>query len=320
MIEKEQQQYNALRAKFLEYYNTKLLPLLEQKEQFREKCLKEFWYYIGIVVLLSPLLLYGYTWGLRHYQEDTVFQISFGIGCLIFLFVRLPYAKYRKQIKNDIMGEFIKFFEDFSYKYGEKMREELIKKSLIFPKYDEIEADDCFFGKYQDVNIKIYEQKLNEVRRGSKGQKYRHTVFQGVAVEMDMNKNFCGQTIVVKDEGIFNRLRGYDNMERINLEDIVFEKEFEVYGTNQVEARYLLTTAFMERILRLKALFNGKTIQISFYANKILLAIDTQEDMFEACSFFKTNINQAKFEHVFEEIWTLFSIINILKLNQHIGM
>lgn len=320
--QEEQQQYADLRTKFVEYYNNILVPLLQQKEDFRLKCVKSFWRLVWMAIIILPMLMVLGYWLQRRYNFDSevIFNGGFVLCAITVFILRGPFAKYRKQIKDDIMGVFVKFFDGFYYKQGQKMDRLSMEKSLIFPRYDEYEADDCFFGHYQGVGINVYEQTLKEIRQDSKGRHHRVTVFQGIVVEMDMNKNFSGQTIVLKDKGFFNRFKSFDKMERVTLEDVVFEKQFEVYSTNQVEARYILTTGFMERILRLKELYAGTKIEMSFYNNKILLAIDTGKDMFEACSFFKTNLNQRRFENVFEEFWTLFSIVNILKLNQHIGM
>ena len=143
---------------------------------------------------------------------------------------------------------------------------------------------------------------------------------RGGCSPVGMKKPFKGQTVVLKDSGLLNKFKGFPDMERVKLEDVVFEKHFEVYSTDQIEARYLLTTAFMERILQLKKLYRGKKIEISFYANKLLLAIDTRENMFEPCSFFKTNLNKKKFDQVFEQFWMIFSIIHVLKLNSTTGL
>ncbi len=322
LSDEEVLQYKDLKEKFVAHYNNVLVPKLQQKEDFRRQCVKNFWRLVAIAVIAAPCLIFGVYWAQEKYglEEDFIFNIGFA-ACAIGAFIlRGPFAKYKKEIKNDIMGDFISFFDNFSYKYGQEMSPGLMEKSLIFPKYDNYEADDCFFGRYKDVGISVYEQKLTEVRRTSKGQRYNETVFQGIAVEMDMNKKFDGHTIVLKDEGLFNKFTSFDGMERVTLEDVVFEKQFEVYSSNQVEARYILTTGFMERILKLKELYAGKQIEMSFYNNKILLLIETLEDMFEAFSFFETNLNQAKFEKVFEEFWTIFAIVNVLKLNQHLGM
>ena len=135
-----------------------------------------------------------------------------------------------------------------------------------------------------------------------------------------MNKNFKGRTVVLEDKGILNVFKHISGLERVKLEDIQFEKLFEVYASDQIEARYLLTTAFMERILKLRDLYQGKSIQFSFKDNQLLVAIPTKQDMFEACSFFKSNVNKKKIDRVFDQFYAVFSIVDILKLNQNICM
>lgn len=122
----------------------------------------------------------------------------------------------------------------------------------------------------------------------------KKTVFQGICVLLTMNKNFKGRTVVVKDKGIFNVFKHISGLQRVKLEDMRFEDLFEVYSSDQIEARYLLTTAFMERMLKLSELYGGKSIQFSFDDYQLLLAIPTKQDMFEACSFFRSNVNKRK--------------------------
>lgn len=316
----EQSRYNESKSGFIAYYNNVLLPLLEQKEAFRLRCVAKFKKLVIVALIILPIFIGVALFGQITAKTDILWNIFLGL-CAIFIYIlRAPFVEYRRKIKNDVMGKFIKFFDGFSYVQGKRMDERLMSDSLIFPDYDEYKADDCFFGKYEDVDISVYEQTLTEIRHGSKGQRYKVTVFEGISVELAMNKPFKGQTIVIKDLGVFNCFKSFKHMERVKLEDVVFEKEFEVFSNNQIEARYLLTTAFMERILELKKLYSGKTIQISFYNQHILINIDTSENMFEACSFFKSNINQERFLRVFDEFWTIFSIIDTLKLNQRIGM
>ena len=116
---------------------------------------------------------------------------------------------------------------------------------------------------------------------------------------------------------MFYRIKG---LERVKLEDTKFEKIFEVFSSDQIEARYLLTTAFMERMLRLRDLYDGKVIQFSFKDNKLLIAIKTRQNMFEANSFFRSNLNKKRIDLVFLQFYTVFSIIKLLKLNQRLGM
>ena len=215
--QEEQQQYADLRTKFVEYYNNILVPLLQQKEDFRLKCVKSFWRLVWMAIIILPMLMVLGYWLQRRYNFDSevIFNGGFVLCAITVFILRGPFAKYRKQIKDDIMGVFVKFFDGFYYKQGQKMDRLSMEKSLIFPRYDEYEADDCFFGHYQGVGINVYEQTLKEIRQDSKGRRHRVTVFQGIVVEMDMNKNFSGQTIVLKDKGFFNRFKSFDKIEDI---------------------------------------------------------------------------------------------------------
>ena len=124
----------------------------------------------------------------------------------------------------------------------------------------------------------------------------------------------------MQDRGILNPFFKIKGLQNVKLEDSLFEKYFEVYSDSQIEARYLLTTGFMERIIKLRDLYEGKSIQFCFQNNTLLLVISTNQNMFEANSFFRSNINKKKIDRVFEQFYTIFSIVKLLKLNQRIGM
>ena len=82
-----------------------------------------------------------------------------------------------------------------------------------------------------------------------------------------MNKSFNGKTIVRKDIGLIGNWfrKTFTSLENVKLEDPTFEKRFEVFSDDQIEARYLLTVTFMERLTQLAETFGGKTIQCCFF-------------------------------------------------------
>lgn len=72
--------------------------------------------------------------------------------------------------------------------------------------------------------------------------------FRGVFIEFDMNKNFEGHTFLF-ERAATNRNINFDasKFQEVKLEDPEFSSKYIVYSDNQVEARYVLTTAFIER-------------------------------------------------------------------------
>ena len=65
------------------------------------------------------------------------------------------------------------------------------------------------------------------------------------------------------------------------LENTIFDDIFVTYSRNQIEARYILTPAMMERILDLNKKCD-ETISISFIHSKMYIAFPLSQNYFEA--------------------------------------
>lgn len=306
------------KQKFDVYYMDKIFPLLAEQELVRQKYLKKFYLLLSLAIILLPLSIKGYLWleGRQHTIDPGFIFVPF-----VFLIAYLynPISSYRSDIKEKVMEIFAGFFGSFVYREDAAIDESLLSQSKLFGYYNRHYSDDSFDGTFDDVKIKIFEEELRRVS-GSGKRRTDIEVFDGIIVCLEMNKKFQGQTLVVRDRGIFNGLQGYSGMERVKLEDVVFEKEFEVYSTNQIEARYLLTTAFMERILRLKAAYHAKRIEFSFFGKQLMIALYLGKNMFEICSLFRNAASRDMLDEAFEQFSSILEIIEILKLNQKTGL
>ncbi len=310
-------QHAELKSKFDGYYEQVLAPFLKKKEDIRLKYVSQFWFLIWFSLFLVPMT------GLFIYFFNNHVHSSVSWGILVFLIagmiyaIRLPIKKYRALVENDSMELFAKFFDGFRYRHGQPINQKLMEMSLIFPKYDEISAEDAFFGKYADTMVTICEQTMKNINM-VKGKRAEKIVFQGIAVEIDLNKPFTAQTIVLKNSGIFSKTKTFEGLERFKPDDDLSDKYFEVYTGDKEEARYLLLPTFVKRLVNLKEAYKGKSIQLGMYANRVLLAIETREDMFEPCEFFKTHLDKEKFDEIFEQFWAVFCIVHYLRVNRNL--
>lgn len=310
-----------IKKSFDEYYWRTIYPLMVEKEKVRLKFVKSFKKLVITACIVLPLLIGIAMKFVAKFDEsgEGVLNTAYFLIAIAVFILRGPFVSYKIQVKNDVMSCFIKFFDGFKYEHGKGLSSFDIADSYIFPKFETFSADDCFSGTYKGVGVRVCEEELADYVYVNRRRR-KEVLFLGIVLELDMNKEFSHHTFVTKDKGIFNRFNGQYGFERVALEDVVFEKEFEAYSQNQIEARYLLTTAFMERMLKLKELYKGKSIQFSFQNSKVLIAIDTKENMFEPCSLLKTNLQQEQVYKVFEQFITIFSVIDMLKLNQRTGM
>ncbi len=75
----------------------------------------------------------------------------------------------------------------------------------------------------------------------------------------------------------------FTDEQRIYLEDPRFAKQFVVYSTDQIEARYVLSSKLMERIVEFKEQF-GQSILLSFHNQRMYLAVSNDNGLFSFSS------------------------------------
>jgi len=148
--------------------------------------------------------------------------------------------------------------------------------------------------------------------------------FTGLFFIADFNKKIKGYTIVLPDYfekkiGIFAKILQELNFTRENLvymEDIEFEKEFVVYSTDQIEARYILSTSLMSKITELKKRVN-KPLLFSFKGNKMYMCIADSNGFLSLKTSFNTIKNNSLI-NLYENIKFCIDIVEELNLNRQI--
>jgi hypothetical protein len=121
-------------------------------------------------------------------------------------------------------------------------------------------------GKAQGVPFAIAEIVLLDARG------YR--MFGGALASFKLARPRRGLTIVARDRGLLgNLLAGAGSVvERLPLEDPPFEGVFEVYGTDQVGGRVVLTTTMLERLKTLDGVTQARGFACAFLEDHLLLA------------------------------------------------
>lgn len=141
--------------------------------------------------------------------------------------------------------------------------------------------------------------------------------FRGMFSWFHFTKKLDGHTVLLTNnhQTQINRFfrTSFKEEQRILLEDPRFNKEFIVYGTNQIEARYVLSIALMERIITLKEKFN-QPILLSFQNQQMYLAVQNKQGLF---SFSKGKLDDiCVIEKLSHTIQTALDIVSELKLKK----
>ncbi|GAA6617926.1 DUF3137 domain-containing protein [Scytonema sp. NUACC26] len=178
----------------------------------------------------------------------------------------------------------------------------LLKTSLFI-------INTTFQGKKIDYKRFEKEVLINELSRKK--------IFTGIFFRAEFNKRIKGKTIVLPNKLSSNlKTLNLGTSELINLEDSEFSKLFTVYGDDQVEARYILSTNLMAKLVKFRQKAQ-KNIYVSFVENTIYIAIEYPEDIFEP-KLFHSMFNFTPLKGYFENIQLMLGIVEDLNLNRYI--
>lgn len=317
--------FQASAAGFAQHYNAKILPRVKDFERRRIEALRRLRTNTLIALPVGTLgaicILYVGFFQMPESGIDIMIFLGTAMVMGLFGWAVWPVMKYQESVKEQIYPIIFEYFgPDYSYSHKSPLTVSSLEASGIIPSFDKEKTDDYVRGTYKGVQLEMVEAELEKTEGTGKNRR-TVTVFNGLFIVIAAHKKFKGKTLVQQDHGFMNwAVGGFNGLERIKLEDPEFEKQFEVYGSDQVEARYLLTTSFMERLKKLAGIFESPWVQCSFYNSRLLLMIPMDKDYFETASVFQPATFIDETNRVLEEMKTLFDIIDTLKLNEKTGI
>jgi len=251
---------------------------------------------------------------------------------ILWVYLYQKYTKgYVSEFKTKVIYKVIKFIdENLEYNPASCISRETYYASKLFQRsVDRYNGDDLVYGYVDKTKIVFSElhTEYESQHTDSKGHTSRqyHTIFRGIFFTADFNKNFIGETVVLPDtaQKMFGSWLGnilqswnFTRDQLIKLEDPEFERLFAVYGTDQVEARYILSTSLMQRIVEFKKK-TRRDIRLSFINNKVYVAISYNKNLFEP-KLFKTLLDFNVIREYYEDLMLAVSIVDELNLNTRI--
>ncbi len=234
------------------------------------------------------------------------------------------------------------------------INENILKGSNLFKvgNYTVNQYDDVFLGEFHDVPFSIIEMESYIPKRTSteingvnitgivdlvtnfssvgnitspassssysssrrRKHRSREVNFKGVVIQIKINKDFSGNTVIRPDS--LMHFSPDSKLKHTTLEDVQFERKFDVFTTDEVEARYLITTAFMDRLNNLKMAFNIDKISCAFYNQNLLIGLHTNKDLFKFASIGKSLYDYSEFSKLFKEIMSIYEMIDYFKFGE----
>ena len=333
---------------FKEFYGEEIFAELLVLDSIRRGILLKCY----VVTILSILLAGLAPMFLPTEESEIILLILvFWAMCsgLWFLAIRYFTKDYRWNFKSMIIEPLIKFI-DPNLQYAPEGSVDLIifRRAEIFERYVNIfDGEDLVSGKIDKTKIQfseVYAQYQDDESGDSTlssvahalsyrnplitlwvlMRKQKHKVFKGFFFAADFHKTFHGKILVIPDKaekyfGRFGSMLQSHNFirgELMKMDNAEFEKHFAVYGTDQIQARYVLTPQIMDKILELRKK-TGAAICLSFKDSMLYIAVPCRENKFEP-PYFKSLVNYFDAHRYFQDLTQFVGIVEEFNLNTRI--
>lgn len=294
--------------------------IVKELEIEREKILKEaYWAFGFIITLFLSLFILTVLKG-----DDSFFIIASLILFATLSFIAYSHyqSKWKTIYKENLIGKIVKtLLPEVDFFPNQYISKELYHKSRLFerqPSPDRYTGENLLNGKIGKTRIMaswIHSEYMTEHSDSDdKDHTEWHTIFKGLFIVAGFNKRFSSTTLVLPDSFIKISPKG---LERAKLEDPEFENIFDVFTDDQVEARYILTPAFMEKIKKFREKMDSQ-IRLSFIDSTLYVAISSDRKILQTPSFLNS-LEDYPIDNMVEiykeEILFMVSIVDELDLN-----
>jgi hypothetical protein len=292
-------------ASFDAIYEAKILPELVKCEAERKGALRTFLIALAgaaVLVFLENRLTPALTGGSAQSVDFRIAAASFAIVAFLGY---LPLASVAKQAK---LGVIQALCEPLGLTFSLTGKEAPSFKRFLslhlLPDPSSTSFQDFFSGKRGTVAFDLCEATLTQ---GS--GKSRHTVFQGQLLRLVTPRSLASTTVVLRNSGWMNRFECPSGLKPVGLEDPNFNKVFAVFGSDQVEAREILTPAFMQQLNQLEGSYAGAHIRCAFEMTELLVAVEGR-NRFEIGSMFSTLVDRTRVEGIAHDLEQVFMLID----------
>lgn len=293
---------------FSQFYFQVIGPRLRNEEAARKVAVKKSLLIMSLTLIAAILILTVYfKYGSPSWDRKV---FAGGIAFLVVLSASAyPFERVIMTTRKSIVGGFCKFKSWSHWRYGsfKDDAKKLLELGLV-PAYQSASFGYPVAGKSHGVSFSFCRMELSKSDMIKNDPFPWKSTFKGQFIVIDLKHRFKGRTVVFADKGRFNRkIKG--NMKPVRLVDPIFEKKYEVYGTDQVEARYLLTPDFIQRLVDLEHAFKGKSLRFGFIDNQLLIAIETRMRL-GVGSMFRPLDDPKRMQHILNVMGAIYDVID----------
>lgn len=327
--------------KFEDVENARLDYINKRKETRKKATRITLGIYLPLLLIVAAInygVLANLFSSLFSSSLHNLFFLLLPILMMLFFVILIPYViiaivvsssttneaiKYKKAYKGYFVGQQLaKVFSDLKYNRDAGLDRQILTDNSMIHAGDRYSSNDLTTGKYKDVGFIQADVHIEKEYKDSDGDTQYRTIFRGRYLVFEFPKKFSSRMMLTHDGAPKNEINPKDKnkiLKHMETESVEFNKAFLVYAEDEVEALYILTPDFMERVQELGRSHND-TVSIYFADNKMIVGINDGGDAFEPPSPEKPIDEEVELAKVGQEINLVIHIIDNLKLNRKASM
>jgi len=262
------------------HYKAEVVPVLEEMDKERVSTFNT------ALICQAILACVGLGIFIMFAVSENLFGMAFVVIPTIVLMAltwRLSTKTFVSHAKTAFIGGVVSFFDwTYSGKCDAPLIFQRLKTLRFFGSHDKKifrdQISGTAFGKAFTLTEIFLTRTETSTRTDHNGNSQTDTrtvtVFDGCLITIDVDEKFSGETIVLRKGFLFNpgKVKG---LKRVGLVSSKFENVFNAYGSDQVEARYLLDPTLIEQIIAYENAFKGKRIRFAFIDQNLHIVIET---------------------------------------------
>lgn len=299
------------KAALYDFYDRELRYVLLEQERTRKTSQRNFfimsaiWSGLGLWVLVAIFPIANPTERLW-----TLLWAVTLLGILVRFTYKMSSSYFRSTFKDRVVSKLVTFLDEgLRFSASGCVPQVSFENSRLFPNINLYQGEDLIHGQVSGLDFAFSEVHAQREKRDSKGRKRKQTIFRGMFFAIELPERAAATTMVYPR--LASQPRFSREVSRVKLEDPIFERTFNVYADDQIGARMLLTTRFMEQVMALRGLCK-QTPYLSFSHRHLYIAVPSRDNLFEA-SLFHSVLNPVTVRRFIAELDMVLSMARELQ-------
>jgi hypothetical protein len=226
---------------------------------------------IGIAVII-------FFCGMGFFGSEGAMKFGLILGIVGGILCKGTHARYKKIYKTLFAEEPLnKNFENVYYAPRHGFDLETVNNFQICAKGNKIKSEDYVKAVYNDINFEMSDVILEDINKSHKSG--ANILFKGRILKFDFTGKHVSP-IRIYSNFFRNRSKSKATAQnKIDMESVNFNQNYDVFAENKHDAFYLLTPAFMEQLQTLQNKY--KDISIYICGNTAVVYLDEANDAFD---------------------------------------